>query len=216
MDGGDLQNLIYKSSNRLSTSLVRQYMAELVYAINELHKLNIIHRDLKPANIFIDKKGRLVIGDFGLSRSFGKDDTDFDFERTTSSTRKTYKMCGTPGYMAPEVYLQTGYSYSVDTFALGSIFFEMLFRRYAFTGRDANEVHEHVLHGTPHFVRESRVDEDTIDLLYSVCHFSYNFVTRLVNKGCCRCWRRTRRSESTWRRRCDIHTSTACKSQRSG
>ena len=65
MDGGDLQNLIYNSSNRLSTSLVRQYMAELVYAINELHKLNIIHRDLKPANIFIDKKGRFIIGNFG-------------------------------------------------------------------------------------------------------------------------------------------------------
>ena len=184
MDGGDLDHLIFDSPSRLSTSLVRQYMAELVYAIHELHKLNIIHRDLKPANIFIDKQGRLVIGDFGLARAFNYDyeldDPTSAFHDSDANSFKTYKTCGTPGYMAPEVYLLMGYSFSVDTFALGSIFFEMLFRRHAFTGRTAEEVHHQVLYGTPNIIEESRIDADTVDLLKLVCGSRYLIHFRLL------------------------------------
>lgn len=44
------------------------YIAELVLAVDSIHKMNYIHRDLKPDNILIDRKGHLKLSDFGLCK----------------------------------------------------------------------------------------------------------------------------------------------------
>ena len=104
MDGGDLQNLIYNSSNRLSTSLVRQYMAELVYAINELHKLNIIHRDLKPGNLLVNADCELKICDFGLARGYSPGGTN-NSARGAANQGFMTEYVATRWYRAPEIML---------------------------------------------------------------------------------------------------------------
>lgn len=43
-------------------------MAELVLAIEDMHRINYIHRDIKPDNILIDSEGHLKLTDFGLSK----------------------------------------------------------------------------------------------------------------------------------------------------
>lgn len=48
----------------------RFYLAELVLAVESVHKLNFIHRDIKPDNILIDKYGHLKLADFGLCKPF--------------------------------------------------------------------------------------------------------------------------------------------------
>lgn len=53
---------------RLSESEAKLYLAEILVAIEELHKNGIIHRDIKPDNILIDKDGHIKIADFGLSK----------------------------------------------------------------------------------------------------------------------------------------------------
>jgi len=67
--GGDLMALLIKFGI-FEKSLARFYIAELVLAIESVHKLGFIHRDIKPDNILIDKNGHIKLTDFGLCTGF--------------------------------------------------------------------------------------------------------------------------------------------------
>jgi serine/threonine protein kinase len=108
--GGDLFHYIRKFG-RLNLGTVKVYVAELVLIIEYLHSKNIVYRDLKPENILVDKSGHLKLTDFGFSK--------FLYDRT-------WTLCGTPEYMAPEIILGHGHTKSVDWWSLGILTFEML------------------------------------------------------------------------------------------
>jgi calcium/calmodulin-dependent protein kinase I len=83
--------------------------AELVRALTSgvayLHDLGIVHRDLKPENLLFrttEDNSDLLISDFGIAAVLGEE--NFNHLATT---------CGTPGYMAPEIFRKTGYGKAV-------------------------------------------------------------------------------------------------------
>ena len=67
LPGGDLMNLLMKKEI-LTEEEARFYTAEMILAVDSVHKLNCIHRDLKPDNILIDKYGHIQLSDFGLAK----------------------------------------------------------------------------------------------------------------------------------------------------
>jgi serine/threonine protein kinase len=125
--GETLNALLNRNPRGLPLELIHQWFPSLCRAVNYLHEHGIVHRDLKPANIFIEQ-GILKIGDYGLSKSI-------------SSSHRQAQTCsvGTVHYMAPEIS-SGNYDKSVDVYALGVLFYEMLTGHPPFDGESAQEI----------------------------------------------------------------------------
>ena len=89
IQGGELYNLI-TSIEPIKIKEVQLYAAQVLQAIEYLHSKDIVYRDLKPENLLINDKGHLKLTDFGLSKKI---------------KGRSYTICGTPEYLAPEVIL---------------------------------------------------------------------------------------------------------------
>ena len=109
-------------------------------ALSALHARGIVHRDLKPSNVFLTPHGVKLL-DFGLARP----EVERSLGSATELTRAGLVM-GTPRYMAPEQVTGDAVDTRTDLFAAGSILFEMLAGRPAFSGRNVIEI----LHATVH------------------------------------------------------------------
>ncbi|KAL0580775.1 Serine/threonine-protein kinase [Marasmius crinis-equi] len=125
---------------KFSEERARFYIAELVLALEHLHKYNIVYRDLKPENILLDATGHVALCDFGLSKADLRPD-----ELTTT-------FCGTTEYLAPEILLdEHGYSKIVDFWSLGVLLFEMCCGWSPFYAEDTQQMYRNICFGKIRF-----------------------------------------------------------------
>lgn len=135
--GGEMFTILQKK-HKLAEGEAKFYAAQLILAIESLHKRNILYRDLKPENVLIDTDGYLKITDFGLSKLHS--------EKSDSKT-----ICGTPEYLPPEVIRKTGYGKPFDWWTLGSFIYEMLVGYPPFYVSNREELFERIKYVHPNY-----------------------------------------------------------------
>ena len=131
--GGELFYHLRKAK-RFNEEQTVFYAAEIILALEFLHKNNIIYRDLKPENVLLDADGHIKLTDFGVSK-----------EGVIFNNEKTYTFCGTPEYLAPEIIKGDGHGKEVDWWSLGIMIYEMLNGRVPFVSRNRQEVLKSIL-----------------------------------------------------------------------
>lgn len=178
MPGGDLMNLFIEK-DIIAEQDAKLYLAELVLAIESVHKANYIHRDLKPDNILIDQDGHIKLSDFGLCAKFDIKERINAFTSKnrdkTSSSKKTrrekrkllHSTVGTPDYIAPEIFQQIGYNEIVDWWSLGIIFYEMIIGYPPFFSDDSSKTYKKILEWEKHFSipDDAGISEEASDLI---------------------------------------------------
>ena len=73
--------------------IFRFFGAQVTLIFDYLHSLDVVYRDLKPENLLLDPKGYMKLTDFGFAKIV---------------TNRTYTLCGTPEYLAPEMLMNKG------------------------------------------------------------------------------------------------------------
>ena len=111
--GGDLGGVLSREK-KFDEPRARCYLAEILLALQELHKRDIIFRDLKPDNVVIDEEGHALLTDFGLSKE------------SVLDNNQAKSFCGSVAYLAPEVLRRAGHGKSIDWYLTGVLLYEML------------------------------------------------------------------------------------------
>ena len=125
---GDLYEAIRLGRGPLETENVREFMLQLVSAVEFMHSKGLYHRDIKPENIFLSKDGSMKLGDLGLA---------------TSDTWSHESSVGSDRYMSPEQYdpQDNGYSPAkADCWAIGICLLNVLFSRNPFVTPTESDV----------------------------------------------------------------------------
>ena len=163
VSGGDLWGLIYptlSSSHPLSNSspttplmsspsstppastsflmhnanALRFYAANIILALEHMHSRDIAYRNLKPENILINSRGYLVLISLGLAKKI-----PFVVPGEELKFFKSFTLCGTAEYLAPEIVLCAGHDQGVDLWALGVLLYEMVMQRTPFATSSSSE-----------------------------------------------------------------------------
>ncbi|GLJ30429.1 hypothetical protein SUGI_0602280 [Cryptomeria japonica] len=171
--GGDMSVLRLRQPNQtFSVSATRFYAAEVVLALEYLHKKGIVYRDLKPENILVQDSGHIMLTDFDLSLRLSSIQQK-EAEKLLSnskdsgecSSQRSHSLVGTKEYIAPEILWSTGHAFPVDWWSLGIFLYEMVYGRTPFCGGNRKETFYNILCKDPLFTGPFSALQDLIEKL---------------------------------------------------
>ncbi|XP_057615474.1 myotonin-protein kinase isoform X4 [Chionomys nivalis] len=162
--GGDLLTLLSKFGERIPAEMARFYLAEIVMAIDSVHRLGYVHRDIKPDNILLDRCGHIRLADFGSCLKLQPD-----------GKVRSLVAVGTPDYLSPEILQAVGggpgagsYGPECDWWALGVFAYEMFYGQTPFYADSTAETYAKIVHYKEHLslpLADTGVPEEAQDLI---------------------------------------------------
>lgn len=134
LDGDTLDEML-RTKQQFTLDETTGILADIADALDYAHEHDVIHRDVKPANIMVDKRGRVVVTDFGIAKPL-----------TEATLTASGSVIGTPFYMSPEQGAGRPVQGASDQYSLAVVAYEMLSGTRPFDGDSAIDVvHKHVM-----------------------------------------------------------------------
>ena len=122
VDGRPLSGVL-RSTDNLPISVAQYVIHQVADALRYAHGEGVVHRDVKPANVMVDRKGSLIVMDFGIAKAVDE-----------ANLTRTGLVIGTPTYMSPEQCLAQRVTAAADQYSLGTVAYELLTGRTPFQG----------------------------------------------------------------------------------
>ena len=147
---GDLLGFIRKRG-KLSETVSKIIFKQLIEGLKYIHKKKIVHRDIKLDNILIDLTNTIKICDFGVSRKISKEEV-------------MHEHCGTPAYIAPEIFENNGYTgFQCDIWSAGVTLYYILGGTQPFRANSIKDLEKKVIAGDFEPIEE--VSDDANNLI---------------------------------------------------
>lgn len=151
VDGPSLRQLLgSRPMRRLSPGDAARVARAVADALSYAHAEGVVHRDIKPDNILLDKRGNVLVTDFGIAKAA---------QAATAAQLTTEGMIiGTPQYMSPEQAAGDVVDGRSDIYSLGIVLYQMLSGGPPFDGDSSAKIIAQQLTAVPRDIRELRSD----------------------------------------------------------
>jgi len=160
VQGGELWTYIYEKKSLLPrtrcggfTNETSQFYAACVTSgLSHLSDMGVAYRDLKPENLLMDRMGYIKIIDFGFAKHI-------PYQKRGKEYSKTFTLCGTPEYLAPELVLSRGHDKCADYWALGCLIYELIRGTTPFQHESQQEIFRRIIHSQRYLSFSSSFDK---------------------------------------------------------
>lgn len=152
--GGELFDVYTDHDLFGNMNAAKFYVACVTMGLSHMHLKRVIYRDLKLENCLLDAKGYCKLTDMGIAKVV---------------IGKTYTVCGTADYFAPETLRQVGHNRAVDWWALGVMLFIMLAGRSPFDAPEVSLIYKNIIKGFSKVKFPKTFPSDVIDSIKSLC-----------------------------------------------
>ena len=125
--------LAMREKGKLHVDEARFYLCQVMEILDVLHSSDIIHRDIKPDNFLVKLDGNLMLGDLSLAKVVSE---------------RTFTVCGTPEYVAPDVFNGLGYAKLADYWSMGVLLYEMIAGHVPFQGNTIYAIYDAIQRGS--------------------------------------------------------------------
>jgi len=130
------------------------YMASVSLGLQHMHSKRVVWRDLKLENCLVHADGYLKLSDMGIAKRV---------------IGKTYTVCGTADYFAPEILKQLGHNRGADWWACGVLLFIMIAGRSPFDAPNVQQIYKNIIKGMSKVVFPKCCPSDAVDVIKALC-----------------------------------------------
>lgn len=117
---------------KLKEDVAKHLFKQIIEGLKYIHSKSILHRDIKLDNILLTSEGDVKICDFGVSK-------------LVKAGEIMTEQCGTPAYIAPEVFENRGYEgYASDIWSAGVVLYAMLYGTVPFKASNMTELQKQI------------------------------------------------------------------------